>query len=239
MFYHAALLFDYKEFAGEARPLADAVNQNNLTLLHAQANVLAETIQQGSYSLLDYGDPLHIPRPLDDVQSSPYKNSFIGDWFMIILSQYVKPHPNHIGYDWRILETVLEEFKWNREDINLLFHGLPFGTLVASGDADNYSDKLTHSDPYWMWIRPDYSYGRGGWLSTEECRRLRVALLQIRSEIEQYQVKREHLEDHHKKQWKKRVQNAYQSALEMLGRAIGEDKGLFLVVLWQWEDEEE
>jgi hypothetical protein len=238
LFYHAALLFDYRGFAREAKPLSDAVNRNNLAPLHARADALARTMQPESYNLLDYGEPLNIPRTADDVQSSPYKNQFIGDWFMIILSQYVEPHPNHIGYNWRILETVLKELNWNMEEVQLLFRGLPVATLVT-GDAENYPDNLAHSDPYWAWIRPDYSYGRSGWLSIEECNRLRVMLLQIGAEIEQYEVTREDLKDLHKKQWKTRVRRAYEGALGMLDRAVREDMGLFMVVLWQWEDEEE
>jgi hypothetical protein len=239
MFYHASLLFDYKGFASEANQLAHAVNQNNLAPLQKKADSLAKILWRESYILQDYGDPLYIPQPIKDVQTSLHKNRFIGDWFMIVMAQYVEPQPKHIGYNWRILETILQELNWNKEEIRLLFWGLPVGTLITQRDMTDYPETLVDSDPYWMWIRPDYSYGRSGWLSLEECIRLRVNLQEIGPAIRQYRARDETLTDLQKRQWEERLHSGYNDAIDMLDVAIRASKGLYLVVLWQWEDEEE
>jgi hypothetical protein len=64
-------------------------------------------------------------------------------------------------------------------------------------------------------------------------------LLKTGSEIVQYHIRDENLTVFQKEHWEQRLQRGYKSAIDMLGRASKENKGLYLLVLWQWEDEEE
>lgn len=240
MFYHAAMLFDYKGFAKEAAPLARAVEEGSLVLLHHRASEIAKHISPETFILHDYGEPLNLLQSISEIETSPYRNSKIGKLFTVVMSTYLEPCSKSLGYNWRILIETLKDLKCKDNDLEKLYYGLPVGLLITPEATDQHVKKVEHNDPYWRWIRLDYSYNQGGWLPLEECQRLRTALKQVSIQLSEYNYQeRSQTTETQNQSWKNSLQQGYEDAMEMLSLAIESKKGLYMVVLWDWGEEDD
>lgn len=233
-FYHAALLFDERGFVHEVGTLAAAVEQGDLSALHDRASRIIQAHEMVPFILDNLGfGGLKPLQPPDVAAVSPYRNSIVGQWFTVVLSDYLKPCPQYPGYHWRPLSAALEQIGWSQGDNEKLFYGEPLG-LFFSRESIKHSTVITHQDPYWRWVRPLYCNNQGGWLPHEECRRLLTRLQEIEPHLralardmidEQPQIARE--------SWA-----GYEDAVAMLTTATAEQQGLYMVILWQWDDDE-
>ncbi len=235
MFYHAAFLFDYVGFEKEARVLACAVEQGDLIPLHRR---VSEIVTHSSPERLPgNGNFLKLPQSISEVEASPYISSEIGRWFMVVVSTYLRPCPVSIGYNWGNLSSALEALGWKSADIERLCHGMPMGLLVTSAADSQHSDIVTHSDPYWRWIRLPHTYNQGGWLSVEGSRHLYVLLQEVEPQIAGLRYKGAlKLTSAQNENWRSSVQRGCRDALMMLSAAIEANTGLYMVVLWEWDD---
>jgi hypothetical protein len=233
MFYHAALLFDTTGFAQEACALAQRVDRGDLQLLHQRATQIAAATPAALFPLRAYGEPLRQPRPLADVVTNPASNAEIGDWLMIVLSQYVRPCPSSIGFHWQALKLALLERGWTQAECDLLMHGQPLGTLIGKAPVGIQDHIVRHHDPYWRWIRPDYSYTHGGWLGLEQCATFFRRLCARDHELRQStHAPGGHLQE----DLLASAIQGYQAACHMLSAALQAHQGLYMVILWDQPD---
>lgn len=243
MFYHATLLFDYKGFAQEAIPLAYAIEHGDLEPVYLRVKKIVNCQPSSDFFLRNYGygGPIRSPKSIAEVQSSPYKNSEIGQWFVLIMSTYLRPCPSSIGYNWSNLASALEQAGWELADVRKLCHGLPTGLLLTSAASAEHLSVVKHDAPYWQWTRLLYTYNQGGWLSFQECERLYHLLGRKALQIPLLHYKEEHeLTGDQFRTWKISVAQGCADALAMLSSAIGAKSGLYMVILWQWgEDNDE
>lgn len=240
MFYHAALWFDYHGFSHEALLLNRAVEKGDFLLLARRASEIVNSVGSESFFLTRYGLGPLTPDPLSvgDVASSLYRNSELGRWFFLVMSSWLQPSPVSIGYAWVCLSEALRQIGWPNDRVELLFHGLPTGLLVSSQASPERVSPVTHNDPYWRWVRPLYSFDQGGWLSTEACQDLYDDLLRSEGFLlamdppsavgsDQQQVI----------YWRESLHSGYRNSLQMLQLALEQKIGLYLITLWDWNEE--
>jgi len=240
MFYHAALWFDYHEFSREASLLNRAVEKDDFLPLAQRASAIANSVESGSFFLTKYGVGPLTPDPLsvEGVASSPYRNSELGRWFFLVMSSWLQPSPVSIGYAWVCLSEALRQVGWPDERLELLFHGLPTGLLVSPQASSEQVSSVTHNDPYWRWVRPLYSFDQGGWLSIEACQDLYDDLLRSEALLSamdppsvvgpvQQQVA----------YWRESLRSGYQNSVQMFQLALEHKLGLYLITLWDWDEE--
>lgn len=223
MFYHESLLFDYKGFLEEAKPLVAEVEQGNLSSTYVRAEQIAASIEPESFVLANYGQWFRLPESESSKNFLRFQSSNIGYWFLLIMSKYLQPNPNSIGLHWSYLKNNLPKSGWSENDVVLLFEGLPIGSLLLGKDIERRK-AITHEDPFWYWIRPHYTYNQGGWLSLTECKRLYEQLQNTKLS---------------KNPPDENLSGSYKRALAMLSTAIDNNLGLYMVELWDWDDEDE
>lgn len=233
-FYHAALLFDERGFVQEIGTLAAAVEQGDLSVLHDRASQIVQAHETAPFILDNLGfGGLKPLQTTDIVAVSPHRNLIVGQWFTIVLSDYLKPCPRYPGYHWRPLFAALERLGWPQEDNEKLFYGEPLG-LFFSQESIKHATVITHQDPYWRWVRLLYCTNQGGWLPREECARLLTRLQETEPQLRVLvRDMTDELPRIARESWA-----GYEDAVAMLTTATGQQQGLYMVILWQWDDEE-
>ncbi len=227
MFYHIALLFDYEKFSKEAKPLGLSIEKGNIKDLDERIFQITSNTNDEDFILKDlgFGEPIKNVKSLVSLNEIQFLNYEIGKRFLVLMSQYLFPCALNIGYSWRKLVSVLERINWSSSEINTLIYGDPIGKLVSDKAEDAHQiDKISHQDPYWRWIRPMYSYNQGGWVSYQDCVSLYDKLNKvINDELSQFQNPDE----------KKSEATLIQDTKTILSYAINEQKGLYVIVLWE------
>lgn len=240
MFYQASLFFDYLGFQYEASKLCQAIENGNLRPLQERVYEIAITTPPDKFVLRNYGygGDLKTPESIDIVLSSPYRNAEIGQWLLVVMSTYLQPCPVSIGYNWKNLAQALETLHFPDEDIDKLSTGLPTSLLINTQASPQHLKVVAHTDPYWQWVRPLYTYQQGGWLPISECQRLLLALQELKLSMLEIETGFPNLPESAEVYWKNSVLQGYQDACTMLKASLAKDKGLYMVTLWQWHDED-
>ena len=235
MFYHPALLFDYDKFNDQVTQLLHFVDDGDLTPLYEKAKEVYFNNQNETFVLFKYGQPLRLLRTITDIKFSLTKNSEIGYWVTLLLSKYVEPITS-VGFNWRNLAAALKLINWSTQEIDMLFNGLPVNLLLQKEPIAKHIEVVRHNDPYWHWVRLSYSYNQGGWLSITDCKRLYNLLQSSKALVLKVQSDGE-LSQEQELYWKKAVLQGYNDALVMLSIALKENKGLYMTVVWDWDDD--
>lgn len=228
MYYHTALLFDYTRFSQVARPLAEFVETGNFepVIKHAEKIIARSSENKFILKKFGFGENITELNPMLEYATgnSRFQNSMIGKFFLIAMSEYLKPCPISIGSDWRNLNTLLQSIGFSSADIDILLYGQPIGTLVSES-AKGCSQVLgvKHSDPYWRWIRPLYIYGQGGWINLDEIHRLRNMLITAEKKCSNI------LEN---APWRQSGLKGLKKSIKMLTSAVNSQMGLYVFVLW-------
>lgn len=227
MFYHTALLFDYENFSKEAKPLGLSIEKGNIKDFDERIFQITSTTNEEDFILKDlgFGEPIKNVKPLVNLNEIQFLNSEIGKRFLVLMSQYLFPCSLKIGYSWRKLVSVLERMNWSSSEITTLIYGDPIGKLVSDKARDALPiDKISHQDPFWRWIRPMYSYNQGGWVSYRDC----VSLYDKLNKVKNEQLSQSQNPDEEESEV-----TLIQNTKTILSYAIKEQKGLYVIVLWE------
>lgn len=229
MYYHFGLIFDYAAFSREVKPISFSIENGELSFFNARISKIVFEIENTDLlTSLGFGEPPKGINPITSFKETEYFNSEVGKRLFLFLSTFLHPSPVAIGLNWRKLISILETAGWKNVDIETLIYGRPVGTLVT--EQAKYAvqlDVVTHNDPYWRWIRPQYSYNQGGWVSYHECKMLYEKLNNVLKELPT---------SHSCVNGQKEVMKIVFDAKEMVRGAIDEHKGLYVIVLWEGDE---
>lgn len=180
MHQHYFYCFDYNSFQTLAAPLAEQVQRNNLSPLAEKVITIATTLNPDTYILKNVFTIESVITKLQtiDEKQLKYRNITIGDAFMLLLSTYLRPLPQQIGFQWRILGEAFIALGWDKTECDLLLEGHPVGSLFYS-ELPLVHKVPTYDDPFWRWIRLPGTFNQGGWLSLEACLHFRNKMREV------------------------------------------------------------
>ncbi|OQY31275.1 MAG: hypothetical protein DRI56_12920 [Chloroflexota bacterium] len=245
---HKAFLLNIDGFKKKLQPFIDELDSGNPKPLYYEALECTRKNNLDQWVFDSIGDKLldisaynssgrfyDVPIETRLDQITNIESSELGYWLLIIFADYSQKISG-IGIDYKILEYVLEKIRWKPSDIKLLMKGLPPSLLIKSNSIKQPLP-LSHTDPYWFWMRPSHTKGSGGWLSNREINYLINALKSSKSLVDKFdpalfgkkfgfrpiQVPEGQFE------YLQSAKTAYENALEMLNMANVSERGLFLV----------
>ena len=250
---HHASVFLYKQYQDEARKLVEQVDQQNYAPLRERTRKAIQQLQrawplsdlgrieyQGSiakktltqeWPLLDHGES-SLATENDITSKAVPAPRDLGHWFLIILAEYLQPCPSPLG-NWRVLDAALDVLGWQREDLDLLFIGLPTSKLLKPDVRERSPYLLNDSVPYWFWLHPNAA--RSGWLPVEEIHRLHEQLRGLENEIGAFDVRQIPNIDADNpvvvRDFQSHLQLSYLDTLAMLSTATKFEQGLFMSII--------
>lgn len=240
----SSFLLDYRAFREAAAPLMAALDAGNPAPLQVRAAQVSRAIgSPKDWILHDKGTFLGDVSAKSDPR---YRNSQWGHWFLIVLSEFLRPTVS-LGYDWMKLSRTLHYFGWDQEASRRVFAGLPTVWLLKPDAPYHQGMFITWETPYWYWLGFDRSI-HDGWLPVEEIPRLRQRLQAEQPLVErelrtrvvlppEVSVERAHLSPlFDPDYWYARIPIVYRQAIEMMDQALKANVGLFMVV-YQEEDD--
>jgi len=254
MYLYYASVFNYKEYQTEIYPLVEEVDRGNYVPLRERA---CEAIQRfrrtwpckdlgfvewrdgkdqpvltQAWPLLEHaGEGLPTEEGVRS-QETPTPSD-LGDWFILILAEFVAPKPYRVDGFIPLRET-LKVLGWSPQDVDMLFAGFSTHLLLKPEVKEAPPYPLRLSSPYWFWVHA--GSGRSGWLPNEKVQRLHDELLSenLLRRIKSFDVRRLEIpgvdfdnpvvvRDY--EQW---LQSAYRSVWAMLADAKSCGQGLFI-----------
>lgn len=168
---HRAFLFDASAFRESVSVILKELDAGNAQPLFDRAETIVDRTKPDEWILRLAGAALWRIRKYDSsgrLREDPIEGQVanagaipsyeIGYWLFIVLSEFVQRCPG-MGYDYSVLEWVLGELGWRQEESQSLFEGESASLLLKPEEAPVGIVKL--SDPYWHWMIPLHSQGRG------------------------------------------------------------------------------
>lgn len=249
---HYASLLDYKAFQAEVYSLTEQVDSQNYEPLRQAASTAIQQFQQEwplqDHGIYEYQDgewqlALSQEWPLFEhgggnlPTSEKIENIFnpqprdIGQWFLILLAQHLKPCPSSES-NWYVLSTALSIAGWPLERCDLLFKGLPTSKLLKPQIEQRSPWPLAEEHPYWLWLHPWNA--RSGWLPKEQIRQLHNNLGEMQDAIKQLDIRRFPginidnpvvIED-----FRTHLDKSYSQTMAMLSMAVESSSGLFMSI---------
>jgi hypothetical protein len=237
---HFAFTFRYIEYQNDMSQYVKQVDQQNYEPLRSHVLEalrkfrLEWPIYTGGWSkpvqgwpLLDFDGGLPTENMIKD-KGIPASRD-LGDWFLIILAEYLQPCPSPRG-NWSVLNTALEMLGWKVSLCRLLFKGLATSKLLKPSISQKSPWPLKDSDPYWLWLHPGRA--RSSWLSIAEIRELYDKLVDKEQGIREYDVRRiPNINIDNPvvvKDYEAYLQAGYADTLAMLTTALELNQGLFM-----------
>lgn len=244
---HQAFLLEIDGFKKNITPVIDSLNSGTAETLYKNATQVFQTNQKnwalnsidGDLTNIQYQNFAGIPykKPIEPLLNdlSNLQSADIGYWFLMILSTYLEKIDG-IGFDFKIFEWCLEKIGWNADDIKLLIYAMPTSVMLKV-DTDIQPKKLSHSDPYWFWVRPAYAK-ESGWLSKQQISYLLDKLRFAEKSINAFDPNLFGLQwgmmpislPEGQIDYLNRAKIAYQSTIQMLETAVRRNKDLYIVI---------
>lgn len=237
MFYHASMLFDHERFLIATKPLVAAMGRGDFMPLYVEVKRTIDDLSE-SFPLQKYGFG---ERPRLDISfenvALPLSNANIGRWLAIIMARQLTPASHSIGYNWRVLFEGLRLMQTPETLAAQIIYGRHIGQILVPAMNPQFKDKVDENDPYWDHTRLPYTYRQGGWLSFEDCQYLRNTLLQQEERLKDVDFSvSANLTTREKEYWQVAFLEGFRECLYTLTEAIQFQRGLYSVILWEWEE---
>jgi len=236
MWFLAELQFNEIGFQTQGMSLIEGIDSGEILTIRLKVEELIH--QEKIISLLyryGFGQvPFQLPS-VEDVNYSPYRNSIIGNWLSIIMAQYLEPSQFNIGFNWRMISEILIRMGWSADDINLLINGLPIGVLF--GKPTSVKNVIEHTDPYWYWIRPKYSYNQGGYIPRQECEKIKTLLATTQSRIMEQKNLLHYFPMAQEENWLRSLKKGFDDAIHLIDDAITNNRSIYSAIYWEWDDD--
>jgi len=238
MWYHISFYFDYIGWRQKASQLMWQIDHEDFsTLLHQVERILDQ--EEKRTLLREFGCRFgsHPLSEGDLSKTNPHRNSIIGQLLFASIFNYYIPAKYQLGSNWSIVKAVLLANGWIDEEVEELINGTPISLLV--GRAPLQHQVVSHTDPYWYWIRSLYSSNQGGWLSTEKVSfyNSKIANIRRKNSLVDYQNISGLSNDQilfRKISFEKGIENLW----ELFGGAASRGIGLYSTIFYEWDDED-
>ena len=243
---HRAFLLDATGFRQTVDPILTSLDSKDARPLFDQAIAVVKQTSPNDWilrlagaSLLDIRHIDSIGRPrtysienyLKNIAAIPSYE--IGYWLLIVFSSFVQRCVG-MGCDYSILEWVLQVLGWNQVDMRLLFNGMPT-SLLLKPDAVSIPAP-SPDDPYWNWMIPPHSKGRG-WLSQPQALRVYHRLVSEDAAIRAFDpghfVNLRVPEPEGQVAYTQRLQTVYERAIKMFESGLQAQRELFLTISYE------
>lgn len=228
MWYLANLMFDYEEFMKESKTIVVALERGDYSVLWARAQeVIVSGRYTGFFRKYGYGVLPEVLPQVEELKHNPYMNSELGLWFLICMTSDFEEPNEHIGFDYLGMVEIMKRLGWSERQLELLINGRPVAKLFQQ--EFDLRAVVTHSDPYWAWIRPRYSFNHGGWLSIEDCKNMLLEVSQTFERESGASFLQQH--DLYQNYWRgiRKLKNLFE-------QAISKCCGIYNIIYWEWED---
>jgi hypothetical protein len=224
----STFLFDYVGYKAAVAPIVDELDKNNLEpLKNIVENVRKDHVDHQKWILHNVGTRLDNFALDQDVK---YQNSLIGHWLLIMLSTFLLPAQS-LEYGWSKFSLILHKLNWSKEDINLILKGNSTSLLIKK-TIPPLTRVLEWNDPYWYWVMPRYGPYHG-WLPLDE-----IVRLFERLDADKYKIGE--IDDPSSNLYfpaSMSLDNVYIKGIQMLKQAKEANKGLFIVVYEEDDDD--
>ncbi|MCA9875688.1 MAG: hypothetical protein KC441_18580 [Anaerolineales bacterium] len=233
---HYASVFAWQKFQEDIYSFVELVDKKNFKPLNERACAAIremrerEVCDDQEWPLAAHGQG-SLPTE-DEIKYVATPGAYdLGDWFLIILAEYLQPCTSPLG-NWSVLKKTLALLGWNEQDYELLFIGFPNYKLLKPRLDEKSAWPITNQSPYWLWLHPHHS--RAGWLPYEEVHNFQARLIEMGDEIRAFDVRRIPDIDADNpvvvEDYKDYLTQAYLDTLAMLSKAESLEQGLFMSV---------